>query len=101
MFRINDFLRSEIKKCLVFIFSLLCFFTLNSYAANQRLTQPELPDFSKIVTTDNLQIANLKDSILFFNNDGLWKSDGTAGGTVELIKKFDVNTNLTSWQTFK
>ena len=101
MFHINDFLRSEIKKCLVFIFSLLCFFTLNSYAANQRLTQPELPDFSKIVTTDNLQIANLKDSILFFNNDGLWKSDGTAGGTVELIKKFDVNTNLTSWQTFK
>jgi ELWxxDGT repeat protein len=100
MFHINDFLRSEIKKCLVFIFSLLCFFTLNSYAANQRLTQPELPDFSNLVT-DNLQIATLKDSIIFFNNNGLWKSDGIAGGTVELIKNFDVNTGLTSWQTFK
>lgn len=100
MFHINDFLRSEIKKCLVFIFSLLCFFTFNSYAANQRLTQPELPDFSNFVT-DNLQIATLKDSIIFFNNNGLWKSDGMAGGKVELIKKFDVNTHLMSQQTFK
>ncbi len=51
--------------------------------------------------TDNLQIATLKDSIVFFNNNGLWKLDGMAGGTVELIKKFDVNISLTSWQTFK
>lgn len=100
MFKTNKLTTNSVSRYLVLILGFFCFFATDVYAVSQRLTQPELPDFSNIVT-NNLQIAKLKDSILFFNNSVLWKSDGIADSAVELIKKFDVNTGLSSWQTFK